>query len=166
MAEALSCSKPTIEAPQLWLFCRQVSLSPMASTAHKTGAEVKEHYDPPEVLSQKVKMLAQLIRDHPRLVVWTGAGISTATGIPDFRGPNGKWTLRAQKKQRDPSIKVVNSLQALPSKAHMALVELAHRRVLYKLISSNCDGLHRRYVRVCAWVRACVRGRVTDSCTV
>ena len=78
------------------------------------------------------------------MISWTGAGVSTSTGIPDFRGPNGKWTLAARKKQRDPSLKVVNSIQAFPSPTHLAIVGLLRAGYLKKLISSNCDGLHRR----------------------
>ncbi len=63
-------------------------------------------------------------------------------GIPDFRGPEGAWTLRAQGRQR--TGKAVNSLQAVPTVTHMALVELQNRGILKYLISQNCDGLHRR----------------------
>jgi len=62
-------------------------------------------------------------------------------GIPDFRGPDGNWTLRAQGKQRTEK---VNTLTAIPTPTHMALVELQNRGILKYLISQNCDGLHRR----------------------
>ena len=39
----------------------------------------------------EAKTLAQFIRDYPRLVVLTGAGISRASGIPTYRDDNGKW---------------------------------------------------------------------------
>lgn len=64
----------------------------------------------------------------------------SAAGIPDFRGPEGAWTLRAQGKQS----KAANTLTAIPTPTHMALVELQNRGILKYLVSQNCDGLHRR----------------------
>lgn len=66
----------------------------------------------------------------------------TIVGIPDFRGPEGVWTLRAQGRQ--PTGKAVDTLQAIPTPTHMALLELQNRGILTYLISQNCDGLHRR----------------------
>lgn len=66
------------------------------------------------------------------------------TGIPDFRGSEGQWTLRAQGRQRSAKDKVVSTLQAVPTQTHMALVELQNRGVLKYLVSQNCDGLYRR----------------------
>jgi len=63
-------------------------------------------------------------------------------GIPDFRGPNGAWTLRAQGRER--TEKTTSTLQAIPTPTHMALVELQNRGFLKYLVSQNCDGLHRR----------------------
>lgn len=63
------------------------------------------------------------------------------TGIPDFRGPDGNWTLRAQGR---PRTEHANTLQAIPTPSHMALVELQNRGILKYLVSQNCDGLHRR----------------------
>lgn len=75
------------------------------------------------------------------------------TGIPDFRGPDGNWTLRAQGR---PRTKHANTLQAIPTLSHMALVELQNRGILRYLISQNCDGLHRRsgILPVC-WIPLC-----------
>ncbi|KAI2609377.1 DHS-like NAD/FAD-binding domain-containing protein [Hypoxylon fragiforme] len=111
----------------------------MANTAPKVPAE--ERQEAPEVVDRKAEALAKLIRKSKHMVVFTGAGVSTSAGIPDFRGPDGIWTLRAQGKQRAGA---VNTLQAVPTLTHMALVELQNRGMLKYLISQNCDGLHRR----------------------
>jgi len=116
----------------------------MAHTAHKTEDEILEIRDDPAVIERKVEKLARIIQGSKRFVVWTGAGVSTSSGVPDFRGPQGKWTLAAQGKERDPTLKVVSTLSAHPSLAHMSLVELLNKRRLRHLISTNTDGLHRR----------------------
>ncbi|KAG9134191.1 hypothetical protein Leryth_024029 [Lithospermum erythrorhizon] len=55
---------------------------------------MKELYDPPNILQQKIEQLASMVAESKHLVVFTGAGISTSCGIPDFRGPKGVWTLQ------------------------------------------------------------------------
>lgn len=60
---------------------------------HKGKCGMPETFDTDEVVSTKVKELADLVRNSKYFVVHTGAGISTAAGIPDFRGPNGKLNL-------------------------------------------------------------------------
>ncbi|XP_022753038.1 NAD-dependent protein deacetylase SRT1-like isoform X2 [Durio zibethinus] len=53
-----------------------------------------EFFDSAHVLQDKIEQLAKLIQKSSHLVVFTGAGISTSCGIPDFRGPKGIWTLQ------------------------------------------------------------------------
>ena len=112
----------------------------MANTASKI-AEV-EHQEAPAAVDKKAQALADRIRTSKHLVVFTGAGVSTSAGIADFRGPEGAWTLMAQGREHD--LRSVDTLQAIPTPTHMALVELQNRGLLKYLISQNCDGLHRR----------------------
>jgi len=123
----------------------------MADTALKTEEEKREYFDSPEELDQKCEMLANMILSSEHFVAFTGAGISTSTGIPDFRsgvntvlptGP-GAWEKAATKTNKKPLIRT-SIASAIPSPTHMALVELERAGFLKFLISQNVDGLHRK----------------------
>ncbi|KAG9254836.1 DHS-like NAD/FAD-binding domain-containing protein [Emericellopsis atlantica] len=111
----------------------------MADSAPPVAA--KERREPAATVAKKAALVAKLIQTSKHLIAFTGAGVSTSAGIPDFRGPDGNWTLRAQGK---PRTKAADTLKAIPTASHMALVELQNHGFLKYLISQNCDGLHRR----------------------
>jgi len=113
----------------------------MAFSAHKNAAMLEEIEEPLESVRVKAMAVAALIRDSNHCIAFTGAGISTASGISDFRGTNGCWTREAKGLQPLPG---VDTFQAMPSKTHMSLVELRRANLLKFLISQNCDGLHLR----------------------
>ncbi|PKA46333.1 NAD-dependent protein deacetylase SRT1 [Apostasia shenzhenica] len=103
---------------------------------------MSEVFDPPDALQRKIEQLALLIQKSKHLVVFTGAGISTSCGIPDFRGPKGVWTLQKEGKGvPDASLPFD---RAMPSLTHMALVELERTGILKFVISQNVDSLHLR----------------------
>jgi len=102
----------------------------------------------------------ELVADSERIVALTGAGISTESGIPDFRGPQGVWT-------RNPAAQALVTIQsyvasaevrqqawqerlnhpawsARPNAAHRALVDLERRGKLAALITQNIDELHQQ----------------------
>ncbi len=95
-----------------------------------------------------------------RIVALTGAGISTESGIPDFRGPQGVWTKnpKAEKLSNihyymsDPEVRrlawqqrlVHPAWQAAPNRGHQALGDLERAGRLHALITQNIDGLHQR----------------------
>ena len=83
--------------------------------------------------------LADWIKNANYLVVLTGAGISTASGLSDFRGPNGVW-VRKEKGLKPIPGPPIQSVE--PNKGHMALVRLFELGVLKFLISQNVDNLH------------------------
>ncbi|KAI4321721.1 hypothetical protein MLD38_035069 [Melastoma candidum] len=103
---------------------------------------MKEFFDPPLVLQEKIERLAAMVRKSKHLVVFTGAGISTSSGIPDFRGPKGIWTLQREGKALPQASLPFH--RAMPSMTHMALVELEKAGILKFVISQNVDGLHLR----------------------
>ena len=123
----------------------------MASSAHSTEEEKKEYFDPEDVLEQKITRLAEIIKKSKHFIAFTGAGISTSAGVPDFRsgvntvletGP-GAWEKAALKINAKPR-RTVPMLQAIPTPTHMSLVQLERSGLLKFLISQNVDGLHRR----------------------
>lgn len=91
-------------------------------------------------IQEKLKQIAKLIQSSEHLVVFTGAGISTASGLPDYRGPDGVWTRRD--KGLEPPILNKPLKQIEPNIAHKVLVEFQKMGLLKFLISQNVDGLH------------------------
>jgi NAD-dependent deacetylase len=112
----------------------------------------------PDTSSSPLEAARALIEAAQRVVALTGAGISTDSGIPDFRGPQGVWT-------RDPAAEKLSDIRyyvadpqvrkaswrsrlehpawsAEPNAGHRALVALERRGKLHALITQNIDGLH------------------------
>jgi NAD-dependent deacetylase len=92
-----------------------------------------------EDLSRRIGVLAQWMYESRRLVVFTGAGISTESGLPDFRGPDGLWTRKAKGLPVETTGKWY---EAEPNAGHKAIVEIQNLNKLYFLISQNVDNLH------------------------
>ena len=103
--------------------------------------------------------LKRWVDDASRIVALTGAGISTESGIPDFRGPQGVWTKNplAEKLSNihyymsDPDVRKASwtsrlehpAWNAKPNAGHRALADLEKRGKLHALITQNIDGLHQ-----------------------
>ena len=96
-------------------------------------------FDSREEIQSKMAELVKLFRESKHIVVHTGAGVSTAAGIPDFRGPKGVWTL--EEKDKSPQLDVTFD-EAKPTLTHMALVKLVQEGIVKYVISQNVDGLH------------------------
>jgi len=89
-------------------------------------------------LSQRIETLARWMLESDYIVVFTGAGISTESGLRDFRGPDGLWT-RRDKGLSTPS---QDFTVAEPNPGHLAILELQNLGKLAFLISQNVDNLH------------------------
>ena len=109
--------------------------------------------------SNEITEAAQLVTEAKQVLVLTGAGISTDSGIPDFRGPDGVWTKHPEAEKAshidyyvsDPEIRKNNwKLRASgelwpniePNSGHIALLELEKEDRLHTLVTQNVDGLH------------------------
>ncbi|HEX8267668.1 MAG TPA: Sir2 family NAD-dependent protein deacetylase [Pyrinomonadaceae bacterium] len=95
-----------------------------------------------QLLNQQIEIIAQWIVESEHIVAFTGAGISTDSGIPDFRGPDGVWTRRDS--GLPPPKWRVSPGQIKPNASHLALVELQRLGKLQFLITQNTDNLHRQ----------------------
>ena len=95
----------------------------------------------PSNLVQHIETLASWIAGSEHLVAFTGAGISTDSGIPDYRGPDGVWTRRD--KGLPPPKWRVRAAEVRPNASHLALAELDRLGRLQLLITQNTDNLHR-----------------------
>jgi NAD-dependent deacetylase len=105
--------------------------------------------------SEEIDKAVDLIIDAKYCIVLTGAGISTESGIPDFRSPeHGLWTKikpnEIYKVLSDPRVfwKVVDEIgpgimKAKPNKAHIAIEKLRQMKLIKTVITQNIDGLHQ-----------------------
>jgi NAD-dependent deacetylase len=112
-----------------------------------------------QALTARIERVADLILASRKLVVFTGAGISTESGIPDFRGPAGLWTRfdpddftidkflnnpDSRRKQWHIFREGLLSDKALPNAAHIAVAELFRMGRLDCVITQNIDNLHQK----------------------
>jgi NAD-dependent deacetylase len=105
-----------------------------------------------------VERLAELVRERQPCVVLTGAGISTESGIPDFRSPEGIWArydpfevAHIDAFRRDPvrvwefyALRLEALARAEPNDGHRALADLEELGLIRAVVTQNVDGLHQR----------------------
>ena len=111
-------------------------------------------------VEESLALARLLVQRARRIVALTGAGISTDSGIPDFRGPQGVWTLNPKAERMsdirhyvsDPEVRRLSwqsrlahpAWTAEPNAGHKALVALERIGKMHALITQNIDGLHQR----------------------
>ncbi len=121
-------------------------------------AAVNDHSG--EMSMDLVAAASAAVMGSQRIVVLTGAGISTDSGIPDFRGPNGLWTKNPAAEKAadlrfylgDPEVRRAawqNRLStpawtAEPNRGHAAIVDLERSGRLHAVVTQNIDGLHQK----------------------
>lgn len=124
----------------------------MANSAIQNEEDKREYFDSDTELETKVNLLTEWIRNSNHFIAFTGAGISTSAGIPDYRsgyntvlptGP-GEWEKAAQKRPSNQKLLLSPIEKALPTSTHMSLVKLMNENYLKCLVSQNIDGLHRK----------------------
>lgn len=110
-----------------------------------------------QIADPDIAELAALLRNARRAVVFTGAGISTESGIPDFRSPGGIWTKMMPVQFRDyvadPEARRISwerrfEMEATwnavrPNSGHQAVAELVRRGIVAAVITQNIDNLHQ-----------------------
>ena len=111
-------------------------------------------------MTDPIELVRGWVSQSQRIVALTGAGISTESGVPDFRGPQGIWTKnpKAEKLSNihyymsDPEVRRLAWQQRLdhpawhaePNAGHRALAALERAGTLHALITQNIDGLHQK----------------------
>lgn len=141
--------------------------SRLSDYPNKGVVGLPESHDSARAQSMKLRLLVKAMQASEYTVVLTGAGISTASGIPDFRGPNGIWTKEKEKKKQEkkkmtsPNRKRKRSTTtsappvtgkqndnmfelAQPSMTHRAITKLTLDGKIKYCVTQNVDGLHRR----------------------
>src|SRR5215213_6338876 len=107
-------------------------------------------------MQQRLVTLSEYLRASTKAVIFTGAGISTGSGIPDFRGPNGVWKRRqpvyfqdfmtseaARIEHWDYKLEGHDAFRdARPNAVHHAVVRLEQAGKLCAVVTQNVDGLH------------------------
>ena len=107
-------------------------------------------------MTAELQELVDYIRSARRILVFTGAGISTGSGIPDFRGANGVWTRRAPVYYHDFMTSEAARIEhwdykleawpafraARPNHVHHAIVQLENAEKVEAVLTQNIDGLH------------------------
>ncbi|KAH3764888.1 transcriptional regulator, Sir2 family protein [Pelomyxa schiedti] len=163
----------------------------MAATVDAT--RIAERYDTDEEFEAKMVELTKMVTNSSYTVFFTGAGVSTSSGVGDYRGPSGAWTQRRinelkgkkslgtitpaeeedlegllaeQAKELAKSTKKVPMLDAEPSVTHMAMATLIRKRLAHFVVTTNLDGLYRKAGLVAHTQLACLHGDVfVQRCT-
>eukprot|EP01113_Clastostelium_recurvatum_P019358 TRINITY_DN2282_c0_g1_i2.p1 TRINITY_DN2282_c0_g1~~TRINITY_DN2282_c0_g1_i2.p1 ORF type:complete len:351 (+),score=44.31 TRINITY_DN2282_c0_g1_i2:156-1208(+) len=138
--------------------------------------DLNEYRDAPDVVRAKCALLAEYIKQASNTLIFTGAGISTASKLPDYRSKDkGIWVLKEKGEA------IPNTIQAMedasPTLAHMVVEKLVERQSCKAVISTNIDGLHMKsgvpfeslielhgnsFVEIC---NMCGQPAIRDFCT-
>jgi len=134
-------------------------------------ARIEEHEESGQLLHSKLQALAMMIDKAEYTVFYTGAGVSTSSGVGDYRGPTGLWTMRRYRqlelaakaraldeeeqaefnklaseidKKKAQGGQKVGMMDAQPSPTHMAMATLIRLQKAHYVVTTNLDGIHRK----------------------
>lgn len=111
---------------------------------NKGNLNLQHEPEPAISVLYKALHLAKYLEQSKHAIIHTGAGISTAAGIPDFRGPSGVWTTENQQERPAKRQRTVSFEDALPTLTHSVMTALNHSGNIQHIISQNVDALHLR----------------------
>jgi NAD-dependent deacetylase len=113
-----------------------------------------------DILEEQIEAVARLVFTAEKVLVFTGAGVSTESGIPDFRGADGIWSkydpedftiqkFLSDKNARKMQWELLSSgemsmTRVQPNPAHYVIAELEKLGKLYAVVTQNVDGLHQK----------------------
>jgi len=119
--------------------------SALARPGYNSGA-AHEYVDVAEVLHEKVKLLAALVRRSTKFVIYAGAGLSTASGIVDYATKTGiKGVLGQINTGREKPLSApISPYCARPNLGHLAIGSLARAGLVYRFVQQNHDGLPQK----------------------
>ncbi|XP_045214931.2 uncharacterized protein LOC123565012 isoform X2 [Mercenaria mercenaria] len=123
------------------------NLSELEVKLVKEAKKTAEFHDSDTFIKDEAKRIAKMLQQAKYPIFFTGAGISTAAGISDFRGKDGKWTVRDKAKEHGAKAskgrRQYSIMELRPTYTHEAIVKLLEMGMFKYVISQNTDGLHR-----------------------
>ncbi len=120
-----------------WLAPRLVAESDVACRSDQgNNIKANEYLDEPDVLEAKIKVIAELIKTSKYTVAYTGAGLSKASGIPDYATKATNTVVQAPK--------LGSSLDALPTYAHCVITAMERKDLIHYYVQQNHDGLPQK----------------------
>jgi NAD-dependent deacetylase len=157
MNSTLPTSNQTTKAALWTIPCASVSANRTRTSVENPNSDTPGLYDD-AVATDQVRRLAELVQSAEEVVVLTGAGISTESGIPDYRSQTGLWTrvdpmeyASIDAFRSDPAKvwghygpRLEMLLAAEPNEGHRALAELEERGIVRAVVTQNIDMLHTR----------------------
>ncbi|GMT36945.1 hypothetical protein PFISCL1PPCAC_28242 [Pristionchus fissidentatus] len=117
---------------------------PEITSGDEAEKEYEKHADEPtdsdSIIDEKVGQLVDLIKTCHTKLIYTGAGISTAANIPDYRGPGGVYTMA----KKGIAVTCHDIVSQSPTTSHLVIKELYRHSYISHIVSQNCDGMHIR----------------------
>jgi hypothetical protein len=130
--------KDAWNAPKLVARCGDI-----ARPGYNSGA-AHEYMDAPDVLGEKIRILAGLIRKARRFVIYAGAGLSTASGIGDYATKAGAGGVLAQIREKAVAPKPISPYSAKPNLGHRVIAAMAKEGLVWRFVQQNHDGLPQK----------------------